>query len=299
MRCFQCAAIVLMALSMTAAPGVAWTDEAEDEYVETIDVTYPMNADGDLEVENTNGSFQLTTWDKNEVHIVAEKRMRLDDGTVSWLLRLIGIRGDDVKTDEDAKKLFEQLNVEVTGTEARREVNTIYPENTHGIQFNVAYTITAPKGVKLRVQTTNGAIRVDDVAGRVDVQSTNGSITLDDVSGAAEARSTNGRIEIEDGGGAIIARTTNGSVNVRTAHDLSGISEIQARSVNGSVRLALPEGLHFDLSAGTVHGSVTSDYELDSVRAQSRKELEGRAGDGGPRVELETTNGSVRITKLD
>jgi len=263
-----------------------------------VDLTLPMNPDGEFSLDNTNGSVEVTTWEKNEIHIVAEKRMRPDDNGLGWLWRMVGLRSESLKTDEAARELFAELKVEVTGDEARREVNTEFPRAS-GVSFSVAYTITAPRGMRLRAVTTNGAIRVEEVEGTVDVQSTNGSITMDDVTGDTEARSTNGRILIDDAGKSVVARTTNGSVTVSLDRDLDEVGEIHLRSVNGRLALALPEGVNFDLSARTVHGRVGSEFDIVQDDDESRRKIEGRHGDGGPQVELETVNGSVRLTKLD
>jgi hypothetical protein len=287
-----------LAVSLALGPA-AHAGNAAAEYTDTVELTFPLKADGDFALRNTNGPFTLTTWDKNEVRIVAEKRMRLDDGAVSWLMRLIGVRGNEIKTDEQARKLFEELAVEVTGDEARREVNTVYPETLSGIQYSVAYTVTAPRAANVSVDTRNGRIRIDGVGGRVAVESTNGSIDLYDVPGETVARSTNGRIAIKESGGNVSARTTNGSINIALQRDVASIDKIHARSVNGSVSVAVPAGAGFDFHGRTVHGSVGCDFDLADARARSKKELEGRAGAGGPRVELQTTNGSLKLEKLD
>jgi hypothetical protein len=59
----------------------------------------------------------------------------------------------------------------------------------------------------------------------------------------------------------------------------------------------VPEGTAFQLEGRTTHGSATCELPLDQVDEQSRKELRGRVGQGGPLFSLHTTNGSAHVKK--
>ncbi len=286
---------VAAVLALSLGNGV-WADSAQNEYKESVELSFPLNPGGEFSLSNRNGPLELTTWEKNEVRIVAEKRMRLEDGAISWLWRLLGLKSEEVKTDEDARKLFAELKIEATGDDVRRDVATVYPESTSGVNFSVAYTVTAPKNVNVRADLTNGAIQLSQVVGDVDVQSTNGSVSLDDVAGRVEARSTNGRVNVDRANGDVVARTTNGSVSVQLADGSIGAAEL--KSVNGNVALYVPDGAAFRIEGKTVHGGVSCELPLDAIDEQSNKELRGSAGTGGPLYSLRTTNGSVRVKRI-
>jgi hypothetical protein len=158
---------------------------AKDEYRATIDQTFPLKSGGAFALTNRNGAIEFETWDKEEIHIVAEKIMRPDAGGFSWLLRLIGLKAN-VSTDDDAQKLFDELTIDFAGDDASRTVTTNYPR-AEGVNFQVIYRITAPRRVVPKIETVNGAIRVTNVEGNTTVGTTNGQIDLSGITGAVDA----------------------------------------------------------------------------------------------------------------
>src|SRR5690349_17577317 len=93
------------ALLFSAATVAASAESAKSEYVETIDQTFPLAANGSFTLSNKNGSIELNAWDKNEIRVVADKKMRLDGGAW-WIARFIGLKSNTVETDADARALF-------------------------------------------------------------------------------------------------------------------------------------------------------------------------------------------------
>lgn len=289
------AALATTALLVQPGLARAAAEPAKESYEETIDQTFALNTAGSVTLGNRNGSIEVTVWDKPEVHIVAVKRMRLDDGDW-WLARLIGLKTTTVKTDAEARALFENLRVEFSGDDAGRTVTTHYPD-AKNINFQVAYTVTVPKSAKLDLDTVNGRVEVSGAQSDIALKTTSGSIHVADTRGPLRAETTNGRVRLENVSGPIVAETTNGSVDCGIAPG-APLSEITLGSVNGSVRLRVPADARFELEARTVNGSVACSLPLAKVASQSRKRLEASIGDSGPRVQLSTTNGSIRIDPI-
>ncbi len=153
----------------------AGAEPAKDSYKETVDKTFALMAGGTFTLENRNGSIELSTWDKDEVRVVAEKQMKIGGG---WrLARLIGIKQSPIETDADAQALFAQLAVEFSGDEKGRTVMTRYPES-RDVNCTVSYRITAPRKTKVDLNTVNGSIQVGGVEGEVAVSTTSGSISI-------------------------------------------------------------------------------------------------------------------------
>ncbi len=58
----------------------------------------------------------------------------------------------------------------------------------------------------------------------------------------------------------------------------------------------LPDSAKADVTATCTNGGITVSPELTlAVTEQSRRRLEGRLNGGGTPIELQTTNGGVRI----
>jgi hypothetical protein len=127
------------------------------------------------------------------------------------------------------------------------------------------------------------------------------------------ARSVNGRIEAENLGGDVAAFTVNGRIRVAAeghveAETVNGSIEAAMgkadwkesasfKTVNGSVRLALPGGANTLLRVETVNGSIANEFPLNGPAKQTRRELSGVIGQGGRELQVRTVNGSVMIRK--
>jgi DUF4097 and DUF4098 domain-containing protein YvlB len=199
------------------------------------------------------------------------------------------------------------------------------------------YVIRVPRKTELeRIQSSNGSIRVLDVQGPARLQSSNGSIHADHLGGSLDARTSNGSIEVEqlNGGatlrtsngriraegvrGTVEATTSNGGINIHLAKTESGrpvklessngsidltIDEVNQNDVyastsNSSITVRLPASIGARLRAQASNSSITTDFEVQTQGVLSKHHLEGTIGSGGPLLELETSNGSIRLTKL-
>jgi DUF4097 and DUF4098 domain-containing protein YvlB len=67
-------------------------------------------------------------------------------------------------------------------------------------------------------------------------------------------------------------------------------------SVNGGIRVRVPEDTKADVSARCTNGRVNvSDLSFDADGEPSRRHVEGRLNGGGGRIELSTVNGGVTL----
>lgn len=142
--------------------------------------------------------------------------------------------------------------------------------------WSVSYRVRVPRGTALSLESTNG------------------SMTVSNVGGAVTARSTNGSIRIADAGGPIRARSTNGSIQAALRPGVALADDMELRTTNGAVTLQLPAGTSARLNASTTNGGITSDIPV-TIEGQSRRQLRGVMGQGGPEIRISTTNGAVRI----
>jgi len=242
------------------------------EFTESFSKTLPLKAGDHFSLRNTNGFIRVTTWDRNEVEISAQK---------------IASRR---KEDLDRVK----IEVETPGSDVR--VDTIY-EKFRNIRVKVNYEVKVPEGVLLEaIRSTNGDI---ELTGRfVDVKAgtTNGDVRVEGGAGQIDLSTTNGTIRGRNLRGTVTADTTNGSIHL----ELDEVkNDIRADTTNGSINLRLGGSVNADFSARSTNGSITVDFPVTiQGTISSRHRIEGRIGEGGPSIELETTNGSIRVNKL-
>ena len=99
-------------------------------------------------------------------------------------------------------------------------------------------------------------------------------------------------------GGTIRIENLNGSVRATIEHLVKSSEPLELETVNGSVQLEAPADLNADVDAETTNGGIQSDFPLTISSGMIGKHIHGTVGQGGRRVELHTTNGSVKLRKL-
>lgn len=220
--------------------------------------TYPLKPGGEIQIENTNGKIEVEGTDAATVEVRAE---RVAKGA----------------TDAAARELLPRIVIKEDATPDRVVVRT---ERMGGIMigasFEVRYHVRAPKNAVVTVSNTNGQVTLTGLNGKVTAHTTNGQVRGDTLTGAVEAR------------------TTNGGVNM----DLSSIGNepVRLHTTNGGVTLTLPESAKADISASVTNGGISvGDFQNLDVGEKTRRRFEARLNGGGASIELETTNGGVRI----
>jgi hypothetical protein len=76
-------------------------------------------------------------------------------------------------------------------------------------------------------------------------------------------------------------------------------NDIRINTSNSSITVRLPSSINGQVRAHTSNSKVTTDFEL-MVRAGQigKNNVEGNIGAGGPVLDLNTSNGNIRILKL-
>jgi Putative adhesin len=224
--------------------------------------SYPLAAGGRFELINVNGRIVAEPSAGEAIEVVAERVAK-------------------ASTDEAARELLGKLEIreEVGAGQVRVEVRSPRTFSVGGIE--VQWTVKVPRG----------AI--------VDLRNTNGKIQLANLTGEVRARTVNGGVE---GQGLAVqtleASTVNGGVDVEITQPLGGAGTVALESVNGGVRLALPESSKVSVTARVTNGGIdTGGLAFQQSGEQTRRRFEGTLNGGGTVVRLETTNGGVRLSK--
>ena len=281
-------------------------------YTEDFHFSYPQSAGGRLVLENFNGSVEVAGWDQSTVDVSGTKYAETRD-------------------------LLSALRIEASSSGNEVRIKTVKPNVRHG-NMGAKYVIHVPRRTELdRVSSSNGSMRIEDVEGNSRVNTSNGSLRLARIRGNFEATSSNGAVEVNDADGSLNLRTSNGSVHaehvvgdmeaetsngaihvhlsdtqssrpirlstsngsVELQMDTSRQNDIIASTSNGGITVRMPGSANADLHAATSStGSIHSDFEILTHGMLSRHRLDGKIGGGGPRYELTTSNGSIRLVRM-
>ena len=224
--------------------------------------TYPLTAGGEVRIVNTNGRIDIEGVDGATLEVRAERIAKgATDSAARELLPRIVIR-EDVKPDRVTLETERMSGIMI------------------GAGFEVRYHVRAPKNTLVNVTNTNGQVVVGGIGGKVVAHTTNGGVKGTALTGGVDARSTNGGVSIE-------------MASV-------GPDRISLETTNGGVTLMLPENAKATVSASCTNGGI-SVGSLDNfeVSEKSRRHLEGRLNGGGTEIELQTTNGGIRLRSRD
>lgn len=247
---------------------------------------FPFAAGGEIVIESTNGRIVVEAWDRPDVRVQITREVRAGG-------------------DEEAKRLLHDLKADVTVHPGEIRIESIYPKKHKVVGFwalvgqsvrsaNIHYYLQVPRETSLDLSTTNGAIRVRAVEGKVDLSTTNGDVDASGVRGTLGARTTNGEVRLARIEGAADAVTTNGSVAVEMAVLANG-GKMQMETTNGNIALTLPREIRANLDAETTNGRVNINYKLTTEGVITSKSIRGTIGGGGVRIELQTTNGNIDV----
>src|SRR5438552_2591270 len=156
---------------------------------------------------------------------------------------------------------------------------------------------TSSGGVELRgrlgdarVTTSSSSIRVEDVDA-LELRSSSGSIEVDTCVGYCRLQTASGSVSVDDAGEVDIS-TKSSSIRVGRAaggrvHSVSGsiaigatgLDDLDVRSISGSVKVTVPDGIRPRFRLRTVSGRIRCDCE---------------EGDDGS-VSIATTSGSIQV----
>ena len=239
---------------------------ATDEFHKTIS----FKSGGKISVKNINGYIIAESWDKDQVKIAAEIRVKTE-----W--------GGSV----DAEEIIKEVEIEIDESGDRLRIEADYPKKKHGVSdwnFNnderytviVDYSIKIPVETDLNLDSVNGAVKAENLEGEISLKTVNGSVNVSDINGSIEAN------------------TVNGAIKARSTH-LDKSDDIHLSSVNGSVRLSLPSDLAADIHASTLNGGISTDFPVTVTGKFTGKKIDGKVNGGGSSIDLSTVNGGISI----
>jgi len=248
--------------------------------------TVPLRAGAEVQLSNVNGSVTVEAWDRNEVKIIAEKRVKTGDA-------------------EMARKIMEQTRIVVAQDAGGVRIETRIPRRGDGffdwlfgnqVNVNVTYKLHVPRRAELNLVNVNGALTVTGTRGKARMETTNGGIAITDVEGDLDLGTVNGGIDVLRSSGALRASTTNGSIDAEL-EDLPSGSDLRFETTNGRVSLRLPRDARLSIDAATTNGRVQSDFAVDGGQPGKRS-LQGDINGGGGTLYIRTTNGGVEINEI-
>jgi hypothetical protein len=224
-----------------------------------------------IRVYNLNGSITVGAATGDNVEVVATKHWRRGDpAVVHFSAQMYGenavvcaLWGENATCDE-------------RGAHSRGNRDD---RRTRNNDVSVEFRVLVPKGVRVSVETVNGAVSVDGVTSDVN------------------AETVNGEVDIATTGGRVNAQNVNGNVRARLGK-IESDGDMSFETVNGSVIVEFNGDFGGDVDLETVNGSLSTNFEMTVSGRLDPKHLRAHIGKpGGPRLKLETVNGNVELRR--
>jgi hypothetical protein len=146
-------------------------------------------------------------------------------------------------------------------------------------------------------KTSFGSVSVERIGGNLTVENSNGSVTAKTVKGDALVTTSFAGVTLESIGGKITVNNQNGGIFVTAARPASGCRDISLKTSFSSIRVHIPEGLGYNVTARTSFGRISTDLPLTSTGSIGGDSLTGTIGSGGCQLQLIDSNGSIEIAK--
>lgn len=272
-KAFAGIAAVAAALAVsTVTPSPA----AGESVARALDRTVALDAGGAVSIKSFKGSIHVESWDQPRAEVSA--RVEPDTGC---------------GTDAYQQERVDRTRIDFESTPSRLELHSNYKrlEGLEPIRLEIpgmdGATCSAHPFVhyRLRIPAT-ARLEIEDHKSKIDVTG---------LRGATRISSHKGDVEVKRQAGGLDLTTHKGDVRVEFAR-LAGDSRLTA--YKGDIEVAVPRSAGFDLEARMERGG-TFDTSFDiAERAVDRRErvYEQAINGGGPRLELSTRNGSLRLT---
>lgn len=292
--------MVTLALLLSASPAVAaatlrgaepddspragWLDRYSQgrqgpEQIDKVSQTFKIGADGAFDLTGISGDVRVTGGGGTEIRVEATKRVRHPDA-------------------EEARRLLNDLSIEMTQVGGRVEVRTSYPRRRsggRGLSGSVDFVVTVPAGVAVAVKSISGDIEVTSVRGEVRVETVSGDVDVTDAPNLAFAKTISGNVTARDIGSANTLSLQ--SVSGRVLASGLKVRVLNAGSVSGDVRIIAVQIERIE--AKSISGNIQFDsplskggrYEFTSHSGDVRLTL---AGSTGFELDADTFSGSVR-----
>ena len=302
-----------IALLLLGVCGCGLEELGVGRFTRDFHYSYALKAGGRISIETFNGAVEITGWDQEVVEIDGAKlgpspeaadALRIDVNALSDNIAIRATRPGDFRNFGSRGVRFSMKVPRKTILE--RIATSNGPIAVQGV-FGPAHLRTSNGPIRvgnfdnnLEAHTSNGAIELTDVGGDAVVTTSNGHIRVDNVRGALEATTSNSSITARMTGSRVShslrLETTNGPVDLTLPAGFT--SGARVTSSNGSIVLHLPSDLNAHVLARTNNAAITSQFEMKVEGVISKNHLDAVIGNGGPLLDLATSNGGIRLLRM-
>jgi len=187
-----------------------------------------------------------------------------------------GVRKVGSESMEDALEHLDKLEVQLQDLADEVFVKTVQPNETHGRNYTVDYSVTLPQDLLLGIVNVNGIVSIESIENHILVANVNGQIILNEINAEANVS------------------LVNGLVNCEIELPLNGV--LIMNNTNGVIDLEIPENTSAQFSANLVNGNFYIsglDFQNEIITSTS---FQGTLGEGNGVISINNVNGNIVVS---
>jgi hypothetical protein len=286
------------ALALVASASV-WGSDAPANFEREV----PAQAKGTVEISSTNGTIDVTGWDRPAVAVKAELGAEVDhvevtssgDHTVVRVIQRHSGWGHEethlrVQVPKDS-------SLEVSGVSAN--ISSAGMLGTQRLKA-VSGDITADIGAAdIEVKSVSGSLKLRGKGqpAKLHLSTVSGDLELKHAAGDLEATTVSGEATVElDPARSVRLRTTSGDFTFEGR--LVRGADFDAQSVSGDLKVRAGSEDGFEFEAASVTGDISDCFNVEAERTSKYgpgSKLNGSRGGGGGHVRLKTMSGEIEL----
>ena len=273
---------------MTMAAGAATPARADD-----WSKTYQISNRADLRVSTDDGDVTVVGTDQKQIDV----RVTTEGYKIG---------SNDVRIEESQNGDHVVISVKMP------HFNFSFFGGKHK---SVKVELRVPRELELDVETSDGDVVAQNVAGRVHFSTGDGNVTATAVHGDIRLHTGDGHISGTNFDGTLDADTGDGNLQISGRFDSlslkTGDGNIEAqvgggskvanawtvRSGDGHITMRLPADLNANVDAHTRDGSITCDIPI-MVSGTLSHTVRGKLNAGGGTLSITSGDGSIHLEKL-
>jgi hypothetical protein len=228
-----------------------------------------------LDVSTLMGNIVVRTGEANEVRVVGT--VHIPRGVLLSGLSTASLRA-----------LLEEPPIEQKGRRIR--VGRLKDHDLR-TRLAISYEIFVPAETELRATTGMGDHVIEGLRRKVQASAGTGNLLVSDVAAEVRLATGLGDVDVRDIRGPVRASSRGGHIRAAGAPDANW----RIGTDIGDVSVRLPAGARFELHARSSVGGIRVDHPVVLAGPASAGEMHGKVRGGGPKLELETRLGSIRI----
>jgi len=252
------------------------------------------NSKNVLNVQNVNGSIAIQGYNGNTIQVEVKKTIKAKNQEYLEL----GKREIGISIEETDGEIFVFLDSPWTYFDLEKGRFFHHENYNHRdrpkYRYHLDFTVKVPKSTGLIVGTMNdGDIFVKDVQGHLmKANNLNGAITLENVAGRTDANALNRDINI--------------------SYSTNPKEDSYYNSLNGNINVTFKDGLNADVSFKSMNGDLYTNFDTRAMKPEiMQKETKGskgvkykidskeafRIGSGGVKLDFNLLNGDALVKK--